>query len=96
MARVLIVEDQKKLLQSLKRGLEEEGYDVVYGVRQRRTALEELVAGGRLEKVDDVGVPEAHEIEALDGRLPAELRQVARQRMRARQVALSEGPYHHD
>jgi two-component system, OmpR family, copper resistance phosphate regulon response regulator CusR len=28
MARVLIVEDQKKLLQSLKRGLEEEGYDV--------------------------------------------------------------------
>jgi two-component system, OmpR family, copper resistance phosphate regulon response regulator CusR len=29
MARVLIVEDQKKLLQSLKRGLEEEGYDVV-------------------------------------------------------------------
>lgn len=29
MARVLIVEDQKKLLQSLKRGLEEEGYDVL-------------------------------------------------------------------
>jgi DNA-binding response OmpR family regulator len=29
MARVLIVEDQKKLLQSLRRGLEEEGYDVV-------------------------------------------------------------------
>ena len=29
MARVLIVEDQKKLLQSLKRGLEEEGYDVI-------------------------------------------------------------------
>jgi DNA-binding response OmpR family regulator len=29
MARVLIVEDQKKLLQSLKRGLEEEGYEVV-------------------------------------------------------------------
>jgi DNA-binding response OmpR family regulator len=28
MARVLIVEDQRKLLQSLKRGLEEEGYDV--------------------------------------------------------------------
>jgi two-component system, OmpR family, copper resistance phosphate regulon response regulator CusR len=28
MARVLIVEDQKKLLQSLRRGLEEEGYDV--------------------------------------------------------------------
>jgi two-component system, OmpR family, copper resistance phosphate regulon response regulator CusR len=28
MARVLIVEDQKKLLQSLKRGLEEEGYEV--------------------------------------------------------------------
>jgi DNA-binding response OmpR family regulator len=28
MARVLIVEDQKRLLQSLKRGLEEEGYDV--------------------------------------------------------------------
>jgi DNA-binding response OmpR family regulator len=29
MPRVLIVEDQRKLLQSLKRGLEEEGYDVV-------------------------------------------------------------------
>ena len=29
MARVLIVEDQKKLLQSLRRGLEEEGYDVL-------------------------------------------------------------------
>jgi two-component system OmpR family response regulator len=29
MARVLIVEDQKKLLRSLRRGLEEEGYDVV-------------------------------------------------------------------
>lgn len=29
MARVLIVEDQKKLLQSLKRGLEEEGYEVL-------------------------------------------------------------------
>src|SRR6516165_5253053 len=29
MARVLIVEDQKKLLQSLRRGLEEEGYDAV-------------------------------------------------------------------
>jgi DNA-binding response OmpR family regulator len=29
MPRVLIVEDQKKLLQSLKRGLQEEGYDVV-------------------------------------------------------------------
>ena len=29
MARVLIVEDQKKLLQSLRRGLEEEGYEVV-------------------------------------------------------------------
>jgi DNA-binding response OmpR family regulator len=29
MPRVLIVEDQKKLLQSLRRGLEEEGYDVV-------------------------------------------------------------------
>jgi DNA-binding response OmpR family regulator len=29
MSRVLIVEDQKKLLQSLRRGLEEEGYDVV-------------------------------------------------------------------
>jgi DNA-binding response OmpR family regulator len=29
MARVLIVEDQQKLLQSLRRGLEEEGYDVV-------------------------------------------------------------------
>ena len=29
MARVLIVEDQKKLLQSLRRGLEEEGYDVI-------------------------------------------------------------------
>jgi DNA-binding response OmpR family regulator len=29
MARVLIVEDQKKLLNSLKRGLEEEGYDVI-------------------------------------------------------------------
>ena len=29
MARVLIVDDQKKLLQSLKRGLEEEGYEVV-------------------------------------------------------------------
>jgi DNA-binding response OmpR family regulator len=29
MARVLIVEDHKKLLQSLRRGLEEEGYDVV-------------------------------------------------------------------
>ena len=28
MARVLIVEDQKKLLQSLKRGLEEAGYEV--------------------------------------------------------------------
>jgi DNA-binding response OmpR family regulator len=28
-ARVLIVDDQKKLLQSLKRGLEEEGYEVV-------------------------------------------------------------------
>src|SRR5262249_42430820 len=28
MARVLVVEDQKKLLQSLRRGLEEEGYDV--------------------------------------------------------------------
>jgi DNA-binding response OmpR family regulator len=28
MARVLIIEDQKKLLQSLRRGLEEEGYDV--------------------------------------------------------------------
>jgi DNA-binding response OmpR family regulator len=32
MARVLIVEDQKKLLQSLKRGLEEEGYEVVAAV----------------------------------------------------------------
>ncbi|RUL87920.1 response regulator transcription factor [Tautonia sociabilis] len=29
MARVLIVEDQKKLLQSLRRGLEEEGYEVI-------------------------------------------------------------------
>jgi DNA-binding response OmpR family regulator len=29
MARILIVEDQKKLLQSLQRGLQEEGYDVV-------------------------------------------------------------------
>jgi DNA-binding response OmpR family regulator len=29
MSRVLVVEDQKKLLQSLKRGLEEEGYDVM-------------------------------------------------------------------
>jgi two-component system copper resistance phosphate regulon response regulator CusR len=29
MARLLIVEDQRKLLQSLRRGLEEEGYDVV-------------------------------------------------------------------
>jgi two-component system, OmpR family, copper resistance phosphate regulon response regulator CusR len=29
MARVLIVEDQEKLLQSLRRGLEEEGYEVV-------------------------------------------------------------------
>jgi DNA-binding response OmpR family regulator len=29
MARVLIVEDQKKLLQSLRRGLEEDGYEVV-------------------------------------------------------------------
>jgi DNA-binding response OmpR family regulator len=29
MTRVLVVEDQKKLLQSLRRGLEEEGYDVV-------------------------------------------------------------------
>jgi two-component system copper resistance phosphate regulon response regulator CusR len=29
MARVLIVEDQAKLLQSLRRGLEEEGYEVV-------------------------------------------------------------------
>jgi DNA-binding response OmpR family regulator len=29
MARVLIVEDQKKLLQSLRRGLEEEGYEVL-------------------------------------------------------------------
>jgi DNA-binding response OmpR family regulator len=29
MARVLIVEDQKKLLQSLRGGLEEEGYDVI-------------------------------------------------------------------
>jgi DNA-binding response OmpR family regulator len=29
MARLLIVEDQKKLLQSLRRGLEEEGYEVV-------------------------------------------------------------------
>lgn len=29
MARVLIVEDQKKLLQSLSRGLEEEGYEVL-------------------------------------------------------------------
>src|SRR5277367_5270886 len=29
MARVLIVEDQKKLLQSLARGLKEEGYDVI-------------------------------------------------------------------
>ena len=29
MARVLIVEDQRKLLQSLRRGLEEEGYDVI-------------------------------------------------------------------
>ena len=29
MARLLIVEDQKKLQQSLKRGLEEEGYEVV-------------------------------------------------------------------
>jgi DNA-binding response OmpR family regulator len=29
MARVLVVEDQKKLLGSLKRGLAAEGYDVV-------------------------------------------------------------------
>jgi DNA-binding response OmpR family regulator len=29
MARLLIVEDQRKLLQSLQRGLQEEGYDVV-------------------------------------------------------------------
>jgi DNA-binding response OmpR family regulator len=29
MVRVLIVEDQKKLLQSLRRGLEEEGYDAI-------------------------------------------------------------------
>jgi len=29
MARLLLVEDQKKLLQSLRRGLEEEGYEVV-------------------------------------------------------------------
>jgi DNA-binding response OmpR family regulator len=29
MPRVLIVEDQKKLLQSLRRGLEEEGYDAI-------------------------------------------------------------------
>src|SRR5205823_15075917 len=29
MARLLVVEDQKKLLQSLQRGLEEEGYAVV-------------------------------------------------------------------
>ncbi len=29
MPRLLVVEDQKKLLQSLQRGLEEEGYDVV-------------------------------------------------------------------
>src|SRR5271167_2779107 len=29
MPRLLIVEDQKKLLNSLKRGLEEEGYEVV-------------------------------------------------------------------
>src|SRR5512142_3329792 len=29
MARILIVEDQKKLLQSLQRGLQEEGYEVV-------------------------------------------------------------------
>jgi DNA-binding response OmpR family regulator len=29
MARLLIVEDQKKLLQSLRRGLEEEGYEVI-------------------------------------------------------------------
>ncbi len=29
MARLLVVEDQKKLLNSLQRGLEEEGYDVV-------------------------------------------------------------------
>jgi two-component system copper resistance phosphate regulon response regulator CusR len=29
MSRVLVVEDQKKLLHSLKRGLEEEGYDVI-------------------------------------------------------------------
>jgi two-component system OmpR family response regulator len=29
MSRVLVVEDQRKLLQSLRRGLEEEGYDVV-------------------------------------------------------------------
>ena len=29
MARLLVIEDQKKLLQSLRRGLEEEGYEVV-------------------------------------------------------------------
>lgn len=29
MARILVVEDQKKLLQSLQRGLQEEGYEVV-------------------------------------------------------------------
>ena len=29
MARLLVIEDQKKLLNSLQRGLEEEGYEVV-------------------------------------------------------------------
>ncbi|MEX0702975.1 MAG: response regulator transcription factor [Planctomycetales bacterium] len=33
MARVLVVEDQKRLLASLRRGLEEEGYDVATAVR---------------------------------------------------------------
>ena len=34
MPRLLVVEDQPKLLQSLERGLREEGYDVLHRVRR--------------------------------------------------------------
>ncbi|MBI3468588.1 MAG: response regulator transcription factor [Planctomycetes bacterium] len=64
MARVLIVEDQRKLLETLRRGLQEEGYDVLIA-----TAGEEGYYRATTESVDavvlDVMLPGRNGLEVL-------------------------------
>ena len=40
MARLLVIEDQKKLQKSLQQGLSEEGYDPIYGARPLKRVIQ--------------------------------------------------------